>query len=114
MNQRRTNLTSGQKPAAANGGLYDIAVVDWKPYEKGCLRGFLSVNLAQTIRVNDLKLFDKNGSRWISLPTKEYTKRDGSKGYAPLVEFGSKEAEREFQEAALAALDRYHQENDDE
>jgi hypothetical protein len=88
-----------------------IIVADWKPYEKGALKGFLAVRIGQALRLNDLKLFEKAGKSWIGWPDKEYAKRDGSKGYAPLVEFATREDERAFQDAILTDLDRYLQEN---
>ena len=102
-----------EKPADANGGLFDITVVRWRPYEKGSLRGFLSISLAQKIQINDLMLFDGNGSRSIKLPDKEYKKRDGSTGRSHVIEFDSKTVEREFQSAVLAALDHYLEERGD-
>jgi hypothetical protein len=92
-------------------GLGDIVVVDWKPYEKGYLRGFLDISLARTLRLNGLKLFEKEGRRWINWPSKEYSKKDGSKGYAPVVEFDSEEIERAHNTAVVSALDRYFKEN---
>jgi hypothetical protein len=54
---------------------------------------------------------EKNSSRWIGLPAKQYEK-DGSKTWAPLVEFASKEARERFQASALAAFDAYMAEVD--
>lgn len=109
----KDQMNEKRKPAAANGGLFDIRVVRWRPYEKGSLRGFLSVSLAQKIQINDLKLFDGNGSRSIELPDKAYKKHDGSTAYSPIVEFDSRTVEREFKDAVLAALDHHLQEAGD-
>jgi hypothetical protein len=89
------------------GAIGGISVADWKPYETGALKCFLAVRIGQALRLNDLKLFEKDGKRWIGWPAKEYAKRDGSKGYAPLVEFATREDERAFQDAILTDLDRY-------
>jgi hypothetical protein len=89
----------------------EISVVDWKPYEKGALKGFLAVRIGKALRLNDLKLFEKGGKKWVGWPAKEYAKRDGSKGYAPYVEFDNRENERAFQDAILTDLDRHLQEN---
>ena len=106
-------MNEQEKPAGANGGLLDITVVRWTPYEKGSLRGFLTVSLAQKLIIHDLKLFNTNGSRSIKPPDKEFKKRDGSTAYSAIVEFDSKTVEREFQVTVLAAFDRYLRESGD-
>jgi hypothetical protein len=94
-------------------GLPQIAVVNWKPREKGALRGYLDICIAESIVVKGFKLFEKNGDRWVSAPADRYKKRDGSTGYAPVVEFNDRNTEREFGRDVLADLDRYIQENRD-
>jgi hypothetical protein len=86
-------------------------VVNWKPYEKGALRGYLDISIADGVVVKGFKVFEKNGERWVSAPADQYKKRDGSMGYAPVVEFNDKNIEREFGRAVLADLVRYVQEN---
>jgi hypothetical protein len=111
-------MPQNTKPAAPNGGSPNITVAKYKPHENGCLRGFLDLSIAPAssspgLRIYDCKLFQKNGERWIKLPDREYKKRDGSKAYAPVVEFESGDLEREFQRAALDALDRFLEEGGD-
>ncbi len=105
-------MPDNTKPAAANGGLENITVTDWKAHAAGAMRGFLSIILPHGIRLTSFRLFEKNGERWIGMPSEKYRKRDGSTGYAPIIEFESRQQEREFQAAALAALDRYLEEGD--
>jgi hypothetical protein len=88
-----------------------FAVHEWKPFEKNTLRGFLSLELPSGIILHGCTLHEKNGSRWVGLPAKQYEK-DGTKTWAPLVEFTSKEAREKFQGCALAAFDAYMAEVD--
>jgi hypothetical protein len=93
------------------GALPEIVVIDWKAHEKGSLRGFITVGVTQTLVVKGFKLFEKDGHRWVSPPAEQYKKRDGATGYVPVIEFTERGAERAFQEAVLADLDRYLQEH---
>jgi hypothetical protein len=93
------------------GALPEIAVIDWKAHEKGSLRGFITVSVTRTIVVKGFKLFEKDGRRWVSPPAEQYKKKDGTTGYAPVVEFNSRDGERAFAQAVLADLDRYLQGN---
>lgn len=84
-----------------------FAVREFKPFEKNTLRAFLSFELPSGMILHGCTLLEKNGSRWIGLPAKEFTKSDGTRSWTPQVEFTSKEARDRFQAAALAAVDRH-------
>jgi hypothetical protein len=88
--------------ASADG----FAVREWKPYAKNTLVGFVSLELPSGLIIHGCTVHEKNGSRWIGLPAKQYTK-DGTQTWAPLVEFASKEVREKFQALALAAIDAY-------
>jgi DNA-binding cell septation regulator SpoVG len=98
------------KPGAANARLPKITVTNWKPYESGALKGFVSLIVSPGIVLHNCKLFDNGRNRWIGWPGERYKKRDGSDGFAPTVEFASRELEKSFQAAALAAMDRFREE----
>ena len=93
------------KPAGVSGGHRDFVVTNWKAYEKNTLRGFLSLTLPSGLIIHNCTLQEKDGSRWIGLPARPYTK-DGSTSYALLIEFATKEARQPFQTMALEAVDR--------
>jgi len=95
------------KPAAGNGGHRDFLVSNWKAYEKNTLRGFFSLNLPSGLVIHNCTLHEKDGSRWIGLPARQYSKDDGSTSYALLIEFATKEARQQFQTMALEAVDRF-------
>jgi hypothetical protein len=46
-------------------------------------------------------LFEKNGKRWVSFPSKEFVKQDGTKGYSPLLEFADRSIADKFNAAVL-------------
>ena len=95
------------KPAGANGGHRVVLVSNWKVREKGVLRGFLSLTLPSGLVLNNYALCEKEGKRWIGLPSRQYKKADGSPAYMPLVEFATKEVRERFQLAALRAVERF-------
>jgi hypothetical protein len=98
----RTTVAARVETAAGGG----FIVLQFRAFEKNTLRGFLSLELPSGMILHGCTLHEKNGSRWVGVPAKEYEK-DGTKTWAPLVEFTSKEAREKFQACALAAFDAY-------
>ncbi|MGI9073938.1 MAG: hypothetical protein ACR2JB_22075 [Bryobacteraceae bacterium] len=78
---------------------------EWKPLEKNTLRGFFKISMPSGLVIKDCMLHESNGSRWISLPGKSYSKPDGSKDFVNIIDFASKTARNKFQTAALTAVD---------
>jgi hypothetical protein len=78
----------------------------WRPYQKNTLLGFLSLELPSGLVINDISLHEKNGSRWTSMPAKQY-ELHGEKTWAPLIEFADRDSRESFQQLALAAIDEY-------
>jgi hypothetical protein len=95
------------KPADFGSGHRELLVTDWKAYEKNTLRGFLTLTLPSGLVIHNCTLHQKDGSRWIGLPARQYSKDDGSTGYTPLIEFTTKDVRLRFQAAALEAVDRF-------
>jgi hypothetical protein len=79
----------------------------FKPFEKNTLRAFVSFELPNGMILHGCTLHEKNSSRWIGLPAREYQKADNERSWTPLVEFSTKAARERFQTAALAAIDAY-------
>ena len=79
-------------------------VENFRPYEKGTLRGFFDLRISDII-IHGFSLHRKNGERWVSMPSREYMD-NGEKKYAPNVEFTSKERRWDFQRWALKELDK--------
>jgi hypothetical protein len=83
-----------------------ITVSNPRKINKGALIGFLDVALPSGMKLNGCTLLEKDGKRWIGLPSKEWTKTDGSKSYVPIVEIPDREARDKFNAAVLPAAER--------
>jgi DNA-binding cell septation regulator SpoVG len=95
------------KPAGTSGGHRDFLITSWKAHRKNSLQGFLSITLPSGLVVHNCTLHERNGVRWTGLPSRQYAKDDGTPAYAPVVEFSSNDAKKRFEAAALAAIDRF-------
>jgi hypothetical protein len=85
-----------------------IRCLDFRPHERSTLRGFCALELpAGGLVVKDVSLHERNGERWLSLPARSYTDKDGNRQFADIITFANADAKRSFQAAALAAVDAY-------
>jgi hypothetical protein len=84
----------------------EIVVVDFRPYEKNTLKGFVTLEFAGLI-LREVCLHEKNGKRWTSMPARPYKRPDGANAWQPLVEFADEATRTHFQEFALKAVDTY-------
>jgi hypothetical protein len=57
------------------------------------------------LRIRGAMLHEKNGKRWIQLPSREWLDADGNRQFAVLIEFLDRAISDRFQTAALAAFD---------
>jgi len=84
-----------------------VEVLAFKPHVKNTMRGWVDLALpAVGLKLLGCTLHEKNGSRWIGLPAREY-QDNGVRKWSPIVETVSKEAREALQKAALAALDAH-------
>jgi hypothetical protein len=83
-----------------------IAVTNARKLNKNSLRGFFDVELPSGMKLNGCTLLEKDGKRWIGLPSKEWTKADGSKSYVPVVEIPDRDARDKFNAAVLPLAER--------
>jgi hypothetical protein len=91
-----------------------ITATDWKPVEKGTLRGFCSLHLSPSgLILRDCMLHVKpDGSRWVGLPSRPQLDADkrqligpNGKGlFLPVVEIKGTAERSRFQASALAAI----------
>jgi DNA-binding cell septation regulator SpoVG len=77
---------------------------DWRPVVKNSLQGFLSLTLPSGMIVRECSLHQKDSSRWVSMPAREY-KKDGESKWRAVIDFSDKETGKAFQKRALAAVD---------
>jgi DNA-binding cell septation regulator SpoVG len=82
-----------------------ITITNYKAHQKGSLSAFFSVMLPSGLIVHECKLFEKENRRWIGLPSRPFTGKDGNTGYAAILEFVNRDTAEGFREAVLRAID---------
>lgn len=87
----------------------NIECTRFRAHDKGFLKGFASIFVAKWgIEIDGFTLWQKEGKRWINLPSNEYTdKETGEKKYKNLFHFKNKDHFTIFVEAVKAAIDEY-------
>lgn len=86
-----------------------VEIQSFRKYEKNTLKGFLSVRLTGvSLEIRDICLHEKNGSRWLALPAKQYEK-DGETSWMPIIRFYDKDVWEKFQSTVLQSLAKYQQ-----
>jgi hypothetical protein len=93
-----------------------IAASDWREVTKNSLRGFCVLSLSPSgLVLRDCALHERDGRRWISLPSKPQLdsegrqRKDATTGkplWLPVVEIKGKTERERFQAAALVAIDK--------
>ena len=97
------------KPAVAArpGGHRDLLATNWKPFAKKTLKGYFNITLPnEGLIIHGCSVHEKDDSRWVGVPSRQYTTPTGETTWKPMVDFPSKEARYDFQAAALEALDK--------
>lgn len=86
-----------------------LCIRNLKPFRKNTLRAFFDVELPSGMVICGCMLHDFEGTRWVGLPAKPYTKDDGSQSWAKIVGFVDQDKAMAFKDlvmpAASAALD---------
>ena len=87
----------------------EIECLAFRSMPKGLLLGFAKIYVAEWgIEINYVTLFQKNDTRWIGLPSREYQDpRSGEKKYSPYVRFRDKYQSDLFSKAVLDSIDRF-------
>ena len=82
-----------------------MEIQNFKAIGKGCLVGKFDIKIAEWggLQINECALFKKDGKRWITLPSREYQGKDGTKKHFHLIKFSPPVFEK-LQAAALAEL----------
>lgn len=84
----------------------NIEIIGFAPCTKNTLQGFLAIRLIETgLEIRDIALHRKDGNRWLQLPAKPYTKKNGRQGWTYILNFHEKKHFTIFQEVVLKALD---------
>ena len=71
------------------------------------LQGFATIRMTSIgLEIRDICLHQKDGKRWIQLPSKAYEK-DGKTLWSYILDFYDKARAEQFQKAALDALEQF-------
>jgi hypothetical protein len=85
-------------------------ILNFKSMERNSLRGFFDLELASGMILNGCMLHTKDGHRWIGLPSRPWSKEDGTQSYAKIIGFKDKATAERFQNIvtplAVAAYER--------
>jgi hypothetical protein len=57
--------------------------------------------------INDMKLWMKDGRRWVSFPDRKYENEHGETKYFPYCGFSQREVSDKFQEEAIKAIEEF-------
>jgi DNA-binding cell septation regulator SpoVG len=83
-----------------------FVIRNWVPRSQNTLCGFATIELPSGLVINGISLHEKNGSRWVSMPAREYIK-DSERTWSPVIEFTDRDVRESFQALALEAIDQY-------
>jgi DNA-binding cell septation regulator SpoVG len=96
------------KPAGGTGGpRQEIAISHWKAYEKNSLKGFFSASFPSGLIIHSLQLHERNGARWVGVPSRRWTDERGEEQHSRLIEFTTRAAAERFRDSLLLALDAF-------
>ena len=91
-----------------------VTCLKFTPVNKGCLIGYADVLLEKSDLVLEIRgcmLMQKDGRKWLSLPSKEFTNENNEKKYFSIIKFQDREVDKSFQEAAIAEIEKWQQSN---
>lgn len=100
-----TKSADTRAPAGASANSF--VVREFKPYSKNSLVAFVSLEMPSGLVIHNITLHEKNGSRWVSMPAREYQQKDSERTWMPLIEFADRDCRESFQQRALEAIDAY-------
>lgn len=85
-----------------------IECTKFTSFQKNTLLGYADFFIPKMgLEIFGCQLHQKNGRRWVNLPSKEFTTPAGEKAYAPIVRFKEKEHQIRFGDEALKAIDTF-------
>jgi hypothetical protein len=91
-----------------------VIASNWRRHQSGTLRGFCDLELPNGLVFKGCGVHERDGERWVSMPTRPQIDRDGKvlltpktrqPAYATIVDFRDQRARERFQAAVLEAVD---------
>jgi len=80
----------------------------YKQVGKGVVLGYASIFVEKWgVEIFNITVFQKDGKRWISFPTREYEDEDGKKKYIPHIRFKNSVHMDLFTTKALAYIEKH-------
>lgn len=85
-----------------------MEITEFKPLNKGFLEAQVSLKIPKwgNFFIKGVKVFEKEGSRWITFPSHEYEK-DGKKKFYPYCGFETNEMLEAFRSQFFKVYDEY-------
>lgn len=84
-----------------------MEIENYKPMNNGYLKAKFDVIIAEWgLTIRDCCLFDKNGTKWVSMPSRKYQDTDGSSKYFTFVAF-EKTRKARFETSCLEKLAKF-------
>jgi|SRR5688572_17749329 len=84
-----------------------IECLKFQSVSKGLLVGFADFYIPKTgLEIFGCQLFQKDGKRWINMPSREYTNDQGEKKYAPYIRYREATHKEMFNKLAIEAIDK--------
>jgi hypothetical protein len=82
-----------------------MIVSNYKPFTKNTLRAFFDLQLDSGLLILGCTLHQKNANRWIGLPAKPYTDKNGVISYQKILDFRDRKTADRFRDLVLRAID---------
>ena len=82
-----------------------VTILRYKAFSKNTLEGFCDLQV-DGLKIRDCSHHSKGDQEWINFPSKSYESEGKTKWYS-LIQFEDKADHSKFQEAAVAALEEY-------
>jgi hypothetical protein len=88
---------------------FEFLVIEWRAHPQGdSLKGFATFKLPSGMIVHDCAFHQREGGqRWLAMPSRTYTREDGSTAWQPVIDFVNSATSQRFQKLAKDALDLY-------
>ena len=82
--------------------------IKYHAVEKGTLQAFVDIFIPKWgVEIYGLKIFMKDGKKWVGFPSKEYQGDNGEKKYSPYFRFPNKEHQDAFFKKVLDAVSKF-------
>jgi len=85
-----------------------IEITRFREFKKNSLIGLCNILMTNIgLEIRDAAVHEKDGKRWVGLPSRPYEKEVGSTGYSYIVKFLDKGKYAQFQKLALEVLEQH-------